>query len=547
MHFDGISATMRWSVNRVIVCALVCALYASMLVQRGMLHPDNGSSLIFFRLFASAEPFAALILVGWVLAEWKVLQSNSVSAGPVWPPTGSHLWHWLSGLILLIALVAPYLIARIVGTDFPFSMDEYGSWLQAELIRRGQLVGRMPDQWIALREAITPVFVQRGGDAGEWVMSYLPGYSALLALTGLDGRVALLNPLMNLLAIAALWGVARSRWPDDKEQQAVATCLLVSSSQFIMTATTMYSMPAHLACNLIWLFGYTGTGRRSLIMGPAGFVACLLHQPVPHPLFAAPFLFRMVREKQWPRLAYLAVWYGVALIVFVVWKGLGGGAPINALGLPTVANIVVLVMNVTAIATWQTPIAAVLLLMTIRVWRQLDPFSRDLGAGIALTLVFYLFFSLISQGHGWGWRYGHQVLGSICLLAATSWSALCSSVGVLRARRLMISSLAVTCLLQLPLRSAVAWKFVRPFGRAHSWLAGQSADVVIVPSDSVWYGRDLVRNTPFLERPVLVHSYHLQRIGPGAIPDAATLVIRRVSVKELETLGMERLGQPTIP
>ena len=91
----------------------------------------------------------------------------------------------------------------------------------------------------------------------------------------------------------------------------VAAVLLATSSQFLLTAMTPYSMTAHLALNLawLWLFLRGGVVGHSLAIA-VGALACGLHQLVFHPLFVAPF-------------ALLSPCAGVVASVVVLGEGFG--------------------------------------------------------------------------------------------------------------------------------------------------------------------------------------------------------------------------------
>jgi hypothetical protein len=426
----------------------------------------------------------------------------------------------------------------------PFSMDEFGAVLQAHIISTGHLVGRISSDWSSAAVAVTPVFVQPGREPLEWVLTYLPGYSILVAIAERFGVGLLLNPLLNLFSLFAMGCLARIQWKQDDFRRWLAPILLASSSQFIITGATRYSMPAHLALSLVWILLYRRGGKSLWLLGPVGAFASLIHQPIPHPLLVAPFLVRLLRERRFRLLTYLGFWYGAAVAFFVFWSRLGGGGSLSALGAPSLGNVFVLATNVGLLFSWSTPIFAILVLISLRRWSLLSHFERDLAIGVFLCLAFYLFFTLVSQGHGWGWRYGHHVLGNLCLLAAAAWHELRVELGTQRARKLLYGSLVLTAAVQLPWRVYVVHRFAEPFARAHLWLASRPEDVVVVPADSVWYGRDLIRNTPELKPPVLVRGDVLSKLDLEKIPGFRSLTTKRVSVDELERLGLERIPTP---
>jgi hypothetical protein len=533
--------SITWASRRLLAIAFITLIYCAIFWRSGLQAPDPTSSLIYFRNFTRGEPLIGLAFVVWLAWNASAWITKPTESARVFAEPFVGMWRVRVPSIVLLGLLPPLLAGTFVGRGFPIAMDEYGSWLQARLVRDGTLVGRLPQSWVSFRDSLTPVFVQSGSSPDTWVLSYLPGYSVLLAAADAAHLISWLNPILNAVALIALWGVARHRWPGDAETQTVAVLALALSTQFQLAGTTLYSMPAHLAFNMVWLWGYTRGGAARLIMGPVGFFASILHQPIPHPLFALPFLFRMVRKREWSMLGYLSGWYLAAIVVFIAWSGLGGGANGAPFGIPSTANFTVLAMHVITILTWQTPVTGLLLLISLRRWSLLDEVDHDLFGGLAISLVLYLFFVLVTQGHGYGWRYGHQVLGNLALLAATSWRQLRESLDAPRLRALVVSSVLVTCIVQVPWRTIQAAKISRPFIAAHQWLAGQTSRVVLVPTDSLWYGRDLIRNTPDLRTPILMHAQGANSVGLRSIFRTDSLTVRRVSVEELEALGLERL------
>ena len=162
----------------------------------------------------------------------------------------------------------------------------------------------------------------------------------------------------------------------------------------------------------------------------------------------------------------------------------------------------------------------------------------DVALGVALTLAFYLFFPL-TQGHGWGYRYAYQVLGSLALLAAAGTPSLVAAIGARRAQGLLVASFATALLVQVPLRFWQGERFIRPYAAAYRYLASRPARVVLVHEDSVWYGRDLIRNDPYLRgQPVVLAARMLTREGRAAILAAYPGQVLEVTNRELLRLGL---------
>jgi hypothetical protein len=196
--------------------------------------------------------------------------------------------------------------------------------------------------------------------------------------------------------------------------------------------------------------------------------------------------------------------------------------------------------NLSLLLTWHAPLFGALVLVGIARVRRLGPVLRDVALGVVLTLAFYLFFPL-TQGHGWGYRYAYQVLGSLALLAAASTPWLVSAAGARRAQWLLAASFALAVVVQVPLRFVQGERFVRPYAAAYRHVLGRPGDVVLVHTDSVWYGRDLIRNDPYLDgQPVVLNARLLTPRMRDAIVEAHPGRVVDVSSSELLRLGMTR-------
>ena len=134
---------------------------------------------------------------------------------------------------------------------------------------------------------------------------------------------------------------------------------------------------------------------------------------------------------------------------------------------------------------WQTPSSFVGRSAAASRSTRLETPLHDAASGFFLTAGLYLLFPF-DQGHGWGYRYAHGVLGNLALLAAAGLRALAS----------IQDAACFTTVVGLPLRAAQVRKLVGPFARANAFISGIDADLVIVPNDELWYGHDLVRNDP---------------------------------------------------
>ena len=521
-------------------------IYVLILRQGGFASADSRGVFIFFRLFSVYEgPAIGSLVLFTVLASLIREGSERELARQTTTVFGRLAERFLLSVFSIAIFLFTVWGGREISLSHPLSMDEYGMLYQAESFAAGRVVLPVPEDAREFSDAIRPVFVVNDRSGQGWISGYSPGFSALLTPFAKGGLEWALNPLLTVLACLFTWLIAKHEWPDDQDRRLFAVFAIACCSQTLFVGMTLYAMPAHLAANLAWLFALRSGVRPVLAAGPIGALAMILHQPVPHALFSAPFLLREVREKNWRRVAELGLWYLIALVGLWLWnQQLTGLRPViganGLIGLPELANVAVAFMNAILILTWQTPIAAFAFVVAVMRFRIMSSFERDLLYGVLLCLSFYLFFQMITQGHGWGWRYGHQVLGSVILLSASSLDDLIALFGRWKIRVMLALSFGLTAFFQLPLRAIEVRRTTMPFSSASAWLSSLKSPLVVIPADSLWYGRDLVRNSFTAGFPVIVNGDVLLHLSPRNQQRVLSRA-RRVSVDELEKLGMERV------
>jgi peptidoglycan/LPS O-acetylase OafA/YrhL len=169
--------------------------------------------------------------------------------------------------------------------------------------------------------------------------------------------------------------------------------------------------------------------------------------------------------------------------------------------------------------TWQPLLVLFALLAGLR-WRQAPTVLRDLLAG-AVLLVLLVALRQEGQGHGWGSRYMHPLLGCLALAGAWAWCSLRQQDGT-AAWIDRIAAVGLAAMLPLLLlRAWTANELTLPFARAAAYLRGIDADVVLIETQDVWLAHDLTRNDPWLrKRPLLVWRELLQ---PGQAERLRTL------------------------
>jgi hypothetical protein len=457
-----------------------------------------------------------LFIAGFFLLVHMCLRAG-FAAEPAWFEPRCHrassLW-----LTVGAACLTVYAGTRLVYRDYGLSMDEFMAQFDSTIVAAGQLLASVAPEWRDLVPALQPIFRLPVPDNASWVSSYLPMNAVLRAGFLWLGSPALTGVALAGVSLAALYGIARRLWPDRPDAAMLSVVLLASSAQFLVTAMTPYAMTAHLALNLAWLWLFLrGTWRGHIAAVAVAFVACGLHQVVFHPLFAAPFLVALVLARRWRLVGfYGAAYAAIGLFWVLYWSlllGLADTAPDQAadVGLTyflrrvadmvdlQMSSLVLMAMNLARFLAWQAPLMLPLALIGALVCRGRSAALSHLSLGIVLTLAAVLVL-MPFQGHGWGYRYLHGLLGSVALLAAQGWIWLTDRLPHLR-RQLalaMLLSIVASVLVLLPWRLFQVHAFVRPYAAASAAIAGAGADVVLVDASNVWYGVDLVRNDPFL-------------------------------------------------
>ena len=427
------------------------------------------------------------------------------------------------------AVLVAWAGARVVCDNYGLSADEFLAQFDARILGAGRLAAPVPPEWRGHLSALQPVYLGPAGKA-HWVSFYLPVNSAFLALGSALGSQSLVPAIWAGVAVLAAYGVARRLWPDQRDAAPVAALLVATSPQMLITAMTPFAMPAHLAANLVWLWlvlrgGRWGQGLATIV----AFLACGIHQIVFFPLFAAPFVLEMWLARRWrvallhtTALAVILAFWNIypALRLHLLDAAATGGAAqaesaidqaLRMLARFNVDGAGLLAKNLFRFVTWQSLVTVPLMLLAApAAWRAGGPQRALLLCFIVTGLAMFLLSPF--QGHGWGYRYFHGLIGSAALLAAWGWSRAREGLdasGRRRASAVMTAALAASALVLLPFRAWQAHAFVQPYAEAAEKLLNSGAEVLLIDDTGMWYGQVLLRNDPFLAPPVMLYLPNL--------------------------------------
>jgi hypothetical protein len=411
---------------------------------------------------------------------------------------------------------------------FDLSRDEQLANFDSQIFRSGHLVRHLPAAWQSHAEALNTLFMLPAAHPIAWVSAYLPMNALLRSVVGLAGDPALTSPLMVALGMFALWKCARILWPEDREAAVVAVLLYIGSGQILFTGMTAYAMTAHLALNLLWLWFFLldrrGTDGAALLVG---FLATGLHQPVFHPLFAAPILFTLLLDRNWPRVIVYAAGYAAICAFWLAWPiwmhSLVARAPSVAAAAGTdyfsrLSGTVTkgdplrwleMAANLLRFCAWQHMLMVPFILAAIPAIRK-DRLAAVLAVSLLLP-VGVMTLIMPYQGYGFGYRYLHGVLGPAILLAVFGWRQLVITRSWLRPLLLRTSALGLFVL--MPLQGAMAYSFYAPYAQVERRIDASGADYFIAGWEDAPGAREFVFNRPDLSnRPIRLLSENVD--GP---------------------------------
>ena len=191
--------------------------------------------------------------------------------------------------------------------------------------------------------------------------------------------------------------------------------------------------------------------------------------------------------------------------------------------------------NLLRFVAWQNIVLVPLALLAWPAVRRGDGIARPLAAGLLLTLAAMLVL-LPWQGLGWGYRYWHGLIGSLCLLAGYGWISVAAEAR--RRHFVLVVGTAVSLVAMVPIQLAFAHDYAAPRARAYALIASADADVVlVVPAEDLF--DDLVRNAPDLSnRPKVMDLRRLDAIRVRAL-------CRRYRVALFDIRHGARVGLPS--
>lgn len=449
-----------------------------------------------------------------------------------------------------IASVAGFaLAARFVYHAHPLSLDEYAPVFQSELFASGRLFANVAPPLLPflVPRDLQEFFFSVSQGSGAIASGYWPGFALLLAPFSAVGAPWLLNPLIGAVTLRALHRVALTSF-GSRECAGLALLIALGSAAVTINAASFYAMPAHALANLAFAaLLATPTPRRALAAGLVGGLALTLHNPLPHALFAAPWIAWLVlgaeRRRALPALAlgYLPL----GLLLGAGWSALlarelaaGAGTAARAgelstfLTLPNAAIVAARIAGFAKLWLWTAPAALALALLGVRAARH-DARVALWAASAALTALAY-FCVPFDQGHGWGYRYFHSAWLAIPLLAVAAVQVRRESADAQRLAGFAAACALASLVVLTPLRALQVHDFIARHLAQLPRAARGSPQLVLVDAAAGYYTIDLVQNDARFERRPLV----MEDLG-----DAANARMRRRFFPDLVLLARDERGE----
>ena len=333
---------------------------------------------------------------------------------------------------IALATVAGLAVAALeIYHDYPVSMDEYAAVFQSKVFASGAVAAHVQPalvDWLVVR-GFNGSFLIASPETGRVIEAYWPGFALLLTPFQFLAVPWLCNACLSGLSVFLIYWITEeiSR---DKRAAAWAMLFALASGAFLADGISYYSMQAHLAANLVFVaLLLKPSTSRAFAAGIVGSVALILHNPVPHALFAIPWIVAVTSQSNRRRfLVPLLVGYlpgaalGIGWLLFRTETGSGGlglaainGVVSGAFAWPDEALLNARIAALVKMCVWAMPSLFALALWGCVRWRA-DSRVRLLASSAILTFAAYLFIRF-DQGHGWGYRYFHSAWGVVPILA----------------------------------------------------------------------------------------------------------------------------------
>jgi hypothetical protein len=540
-------AKMNWSVKITDAIFLRLLACVAALVAVLFLPASEILTVVYFR---TQDVFVALVLC------------SALALSTVWLPRG-RLPAFAPSQIAIGALATILALALWRGTymvmfDYPLTRDEHMVVFDAGVFATGEWAAHLPAYWNGYAEALVPEFLLDVPDNALLISAYMPGNAMMRAAFDTFADPALMNPILVAAGLIALHDIARRIFKDNPGAIWVALAGYVLSSQVLVAAMTTYAMSAHLALNIMWLALFLRNKWWQHMLAMAiGAWAIGLHQIVFHPLFAGPFILTLLAQRRWSLFAAYSVVYAGALLFWIGYPSMiaaeyeiiaqsgSTGGILNFISDRVVSLFVergdngtwFMLYNVMRFVAWAPLFLLPLMFFAWPAVRSNSGQALPLFAGCMLTLA-AMFLLLAYQGHGWGYRYMHGLIGNFALLAGYGYARWAERDANIADGAVILLG-GVTAVLILPFLLWSAHDFTRPYVQLQQLIERQSSDFVIVDTEPPSPAVDQVRNPASLNlRPLILSSRAMTKAQADEICTRGTVTL--ITRQDFQRAGFVR-------
>lgn len=508
------SLATRWFALLAVSVSLLCVVF---ILQYTRYPYELQRLYIFDYLFRLQDlPGAAVAIVIAIAAAVPALARPALALVDT---IGRKPWA-TAGVAFLVLSAGQLLLAK----DHPLAGDEHLMLMQAKAFASGRLSAQFPPDLVSW--VVPWVYKDRWLHAslvtGQVVPAYWPGYAALLAPFVLVGATWACNPLLASGSLVLLGRLA-TRLTGAPQAAGWAMLVAAASPTFTGMGLTYFSMAAHLFFNLT--FAWLILERRLFLAGVAGSIALVLSNPVPHLLFALPWVAWIAyKDGRRSLLALIAGYLPIGSAALGWWlfaRTVGefrfppyavDDDPLHRLGNflffwrlqfaavfvePDAATLAKRAAELVKLWLWTVPgLPAAALAGVVLAWRNVP--LRLFALSFACTVLGFLLV-WFDQGYGWGVRYLHPAFGVLPLAGAMAIVTLKNEA----LRRYAASAALLSLVLATPFRWAQIESFMADHLSRRPPFEQGVRQRVFVTLDWDYYTQDFIQNDPFLRDPVI--------------------------------------------
>lgn len=523
----GLRTDVRWD-HVLIALTVLAALVSIIFIVEDTKYPFPMWRMLAFQYLLREQDIAGSILVIALAGGAWLLRRRSPAIDPV-AILGRHPW--------TVAIATFFFLCTamfVVVQNHPLAGDEHLALFQSRVFAAGRLTGQFPPELVY--RLVPTWYIDQwllASASGEVASIYWPGFALLLVPFVVLGVPWACNPLLASLSIVLI-GKVTAQVTSQPRAGGWAMLFTLGSPGFLGMALSYFSMSAHLFFNLLfaWLL-LQHTPRRLVAAGIAGSFALALSNPIPHLLFALPWVSWIARQPDGRRklMALGAGYAPLALTLGLGWwlflRQLQG----NVIALPFAPDGDLLQRFANRLwylmlefrKVFEIPSEDTLAKRTgeqVRLWSWAVPglpllalagwwvVGRRLmglhlfALSLASTLLGYLFVSF-DQGYGWGARYVHPAWSALPILAGAAMGSVRPGVDGDRLKNYVMRVALFSLVFATALRLFQVRLFMDDQLALRPPFEKGVRQIVFVAPHPAFYTQDFVQNDPFLREPVI--------------------------------------------